>query len=139
MFMSVIQGMIDRRIISYETGIEKLGLDFSTELSNMTQELPLVMGGYLGIIGSPYNPKAMPPEGEVIPTDTTDDSKPTVVTREDLDAFQKNVEEMINQNLQPTQKTPKGTPSEGRPRKGGKGKPKAAQTKPNIKPSKPQK
>jgi len=139
MMMSIVQGMIDRRIISYETGIEKLGFDFDTELSNMRQEKKWVQDGVLGIIGSPYNPKAIPAEQPVPETDETKKKgKPTVVTQEDLQDFQKNVENLINQglkNIQPVQRTPTGTPSEGRPRK-GRGKPKKKQTQPNTKPRK---
>ena len=141
MMMSVVQGMIDRRIISYETGIEKLGFEFSNELANMVQEAPMVQSGLLGIIGSPYNPQVVP--GETPSTvDTTKTGKPTTVTEKDLKDFQKNMTEMLQTfkksmtNIQPTQRTPSGTPSEGRPRKGG-GKPRKKSTTPNTKPNKP--
>lgn len=143
MLMSVVQGMIDRRIMSYETGLEKLGLDFSNELANMIQEKPLIQDGTLGIVGSPYNPKALPPTGPVPTKDTTDDSQKTTVTTEDLKDFQKNIENMLKQglkqaqpNIQPTQRTPTGTPSEGRPRKGGATRPKGRKNKPNTQPPK---
>jgi len=84
MMMNVVQGLIDRRILSYRTGIQKLGYDFDTVLSELLEEKNLVLDGTLGIIGSPYNPKAAPPI-----------SQPQV---------------------QPKQRTPKGTPSEGRPK-----------------------
>ena len=133
MMMSVIQGMIDRRIISYESGIEELGFDFSTELANMRQEAPMVQAGYIGIIGSPYNQtKAAPPTEQPSDTDATPSGKDTTVTQKDLLDFQKNIEKMI----QTTQRTPTGTPSEGRP----KGKPAPtpkSSTKPNVKPRKP--
>lgn len=80
--MRVLQGMIDRRIMSYETGIKRLGLDAETEMSRLAREKDMVLRGDLGIIGSPYNPKAAPP---------------------------------LSTNVQDTQKTPTGTPSEGRP------------------------
>jgi hypothetical protein len=140
MLMSVIQGMIDRRIISYETGIEKLGFDFSNEYANMLQESPAVQAGVLGIIGSPYNPKVIP--GGAPPTsDGTPGGKPTTVTETDLKDFQKNMQDQIQalqKNIQDIQRTPKGTPSEGRPRK-GRGKPRAKSTTPNTKPKKPSK
>jgi len=98
LMMNVIQGMIDRRIISYRTGHEMLGFDFDTLLSEMVFERDLVLDGSLGIIGSPYNPKALSP-------DTT--------------------------QVQDVQRTPKGTPSEGRP----KGKP-AKTPNPPTKPDK---
>ncbi len=138
MMMSVIQGMIDRRIISYETGIEKLGLDFNTELANFIQEKPLVLDGVLGIIGSPYNPKAIPGQAPV-QTDTTPSGKPVTVTQKDLDALQKNMEKTIEENIQKIQRTPTGTPSEGRPRTGGKGKPRQKGNPRAPKPTKPQK
>jgi hypothetical protein len=116
MMMSVVQGMIDRRIISYETGIEKLGMDFNTELANMKQEAALVQAGILGIIGSPYNPKSLPPATPPVEQDTTPSGKDTTVTKKDLTEFQKNIEKMVQENVQKTQRTPKGTPSEGRPR-----------------------
>ncbi len=136
MMMSVIQGMIDRRIVSYETGIEKLGFDFANELANFIQEQPLVQDGTLGIIGSPYNPKALPAQTPPTDKDTTPGGKPTTVTQKDLQDFQKNVEEMIQTNIQKVQRTPTGTPSEGRPRK-GRGKPRKKATQPNVKPRKP--
>jgi hypothetical protein len=81
LMMNVIQGMIDRRIISYRTGHEMLGFDFDTMLAEMEFESPLVQDGVLGIIGSPYNSKALP----------------------------------SGSNVQDKQRTPSGTPSEGRP------------------------
>jgi len=139
MMMSVVQGMIDRRIVSYETGIEKLGFDFSNELANFLQEKPLVQDGTLGIIGSPYNPKALPAQGPVPTQDTTPSGKPTTVTEKDLKDLQKNMTEQLQQikkQVQTVQRTPVGTPSEGRPRKGG-GKTPQKPTKPNTKPRKP--
>ena len=144
MMMSVIQGMIDRRILSYETGIEKLGFDFSNELANFLQEKPLVQDGTLGIIGSPYNPKALPAQGPVPTSDSTPSGKPTTVTQKDLQDFQKNITDLVKKNqktmqrqIQKIQRTPVGTPSEGRPRTGGKGKPRQRSTTPNTKPPKP--
>jgi hypothetical protein len=147
MMMSVIQGMIDRRILSYETGIEKLGFDFSNELANFIQEKPLVQDGTLGIIGSPYNPKSLPPQGAVPTSDTTPSGKPTTLTEKDLNDFQKNITDLVKplqqniqkvqQQVQQIQRTPVGTPSEGRPRTGGKGKPRKKSTTPNTRPKKP--
>jgi hypothetical protein len=54
MMMTVIQGMLDRRIIPYRIGHEILGLDYDTILAYMEEEAPLVQDGTLGIIGSPY-------------------------------------------------------------------------------------
>lgn len=138
MLMSVIQGMIDRRIISYETGIEKLGFDFSNELANMIQEAPMVQSGLLGLVGSPYNPKVIP-TGEPSLVDTTRDGQPTTLTEKDLLDFQKNVQDQLTglqDNIQKIQRTPKGTPSEGRPRR-GRGKPRQKSTTPNTRPRQP--
>jgi hypothetical protein len=70
--MSIVQGMIDRRIISYDTGQKWLGLDPSTELAKLQIEKPLVLAGDLGVIGSPYNLKTAPPMAE---TDVQDEQK----------------------------------------------------------------
>jgi hypothetical protein len=78
--MSIVQGMIDRRIISYRTGQKKLGFDPETEVAQMKVELPLVEEGILGIVGSPFQQSGR------------------------------------SQNVQQEQRTPRGTPSEGRPR-----------------------
>lgn len=61
--MSIVQGMIDRRIISYYTGQKKLGFDPDTELARMEVEKPLVEAGVLGIIGSPFQQSGRPQEG----------------------------------------------------------------------------
>ena len=138
MMMSIVQGMIDRRIISYETGIEKLGLDFPTELANMKQEAPMVQSGWLGIIGSPYNSKALPATEAPSETDKTPSGNETTVTKKDLLDFQKNVEKTLQENIQKVQRTPTGTPSEGRPRK-GRGKPRNRSNPATPKVTKPQK
>lgn len=133
LMMSIVQGMIDRRILSYETGIEKLGFDYPTELANMRAEMPLVQEGVLGIIGSPYNPKALPPASPGAEKDVTPSGETTTVTKQDLQDFMRNIEKRIQEipTIQPTQRTPTGTPSEGRPRK-GRGKPKQKSTKPQL-------
>lgn len=94
--MSIVQGMIDRRIISYETGHSILGFDTDTEVSNMKEELPLVQEGILGIVGSPFQqsakqpvqgtPKGTPsegrPAGRPAPTPKDkDDTKPKKVSK----------------------------------------------------------
>ena len=76
---SLIQGMIDRRIISYRTGHDELGYDHDTMVKEMEIEKPLVLDGTLGILGSPYQ------------------------------------QAKFGGGVQPTQGTPTGTPSEGRP------------------------
>ena len=140
MLMSVIQGMIDRRIISYETGMEKLGFDFANEYANMLQESPAVQAGVLGIIGSPYNPKVIP-TGPAPTQDETPGGQPTTITEKDLNDLKKNMEQQfkgLTDQIQKVQRTPKGTPSEGRPRK-GRGKPRTKSITPNTRPTKPKK
>lgn len=73
--MSLIQGMIDRRIISYRTGQTALGYDPETELAQMKEEKQLIQDGILGLVGSPFQqsgggtqptqntPKGTPSEG----------------------------------------------------------------------------
>jgi hypothetical protein len=74
--MALIQGMIDRRIISYRTGQKALGFDPETELAQMKQEKKLIQDGVLGLVGSPFQqsgnqntqptqntPKGTPSEG----------------------------------------------------------------------------
>ena len=99
LMMNTIQGMIDRRIISYRTGHDMLGLDHDTVLSELAEEMPLVVDGTLGILGSPYQQFQGGGGGG---------------------------------QVQETQKAPKGTPSEGRP-KGKEAKTPAPAEKPNDK------
>lgn len=55
MYMSIIGQLVDRRMISYKTALERLGFDFMSELTNMRSELPIVLDeGALGISGSPW-------------------------------------------------------------------------------------
>ena len=128
--MSQIQGLIDRRIISYQTGLRKLGFDPKTIIAEMMEERPLVQAGDIGIIGSPYNPKATPPGYEPTleePNAVTKDDDPGI-TNAPTGPGVNNTKPTKNlppaSNVQPVQKTPKGTPSEGRP-KGKPGKSKA--------------
>lgn len=95
LYKNVLASMVDRRMLSYETALESLGFDFQNELGNMQQELPLVMDGTFGIVGSPFQQSAAGP----------------------------------NSNVQDTQKSPKGTPSKGRPT--GQTKKKVPETDPN--------
>lgn len=57
LYMSTISQLVDRRMLSYETALEQLGFDFSNEFSNMINELPSVLDGTLGILGSPFQQK----------------------------------------------------------------------------------
>jgi len=59
-YMNTISKLVDRRMLSYRTALEQLGFDFSSELSNVREELPIVMDeGAFGIIGSPWQQAKM--------------------------------------------------------------------------------
>jgi hypothetical protein len=51
---TLIQGLVDRRIISYETAHKLLGFDPEFEKKMLTKEMPDVVDGKYGVIGSPY-------------------------------------------------------------------------------------
>lgn len=54
LYMSTIAELVDRRMLSYETALGQLGFDYENEFNNMKNELPSVIEGVLGIIGSPF-------------------------------------------------------------------------------------
>ncbi|MEA3340237.1 MAG: hypothetical protein U9R15_09750 [Chloroflexota bacterium] len=55
MYMSIIGQLVDRRMLSYKTALERLGFNFPSELTNMREELPIVLDeGAFGISGSPW-------------------------------------------------------------------------------------
>lgn len=59
MYMSIIGQLVDRRMLSYKTALERLGFNFMSELTNMRKELPIVLNeGAFGIIGSPWQQAA---------------------------------------------------------------------------------
>lgn len=72
--MTIVQGMVDRRIISYRTGQELLGFDHKTELAQMKLEKPLVEDGTLGIVGSPYQRSRQDTQGT--PSGTPSEGRP---------------------------------------------------------------
>jgi hypothetical protein len=51
---TLIQGLVDRRVISYQTAIKWLGFDPAYEKKMLGKEMPDVVQGLYGIIGSPY-------------------------------------------------------------------------------------
>lgn len=81
-YKTLIQGLVDRRIISYDTAFKLLGFDPDYEKKILSSEKSRVVSGDFGIIGSPYQQAK------------SADSSPA----------------------QKTQKAPKKTPSEGRPK-----------------------
>lgn len=59
LYMATISQLVDRRMLSYETALEELGFDFPNELNNMQEELPMVLDGTFGIVGSPFQKAKM--------------------------------------------------------------------------------
>lgn len=80
--MNVIQGLMDRRAVSYETGLTWMGLDPSTEFAQMEREAPLVSSGIIGIKGSPYQQSKGIPTGvqdtQGTPKGTPSEGRPVV-------------------------------------------------------------
>jgi hypothetical protein len=81
---TMLMGMVDRRIISYESALKLLGFDPGYEKKMLTAEKDHVVNGDYGVLGSPYQHSAGDGGG--------------------------------GGGIQPKQKTPKKTPSEGRPK-----------------------
>lgn len=82
LYLNTIAQSVDRRMLSYRTALERLGFDYSNELKNMEEEMPLVEAGTFGILGSPWqkaantgtggqsqipsgSPSSGPPKGQV--------------------------------------------------------------------------
>jgi len=76
LYMSTISSLVDRRMLSYETALEQLGFDYSNEFNNMENELPSVMDGILGIVGSPFQQAKTQPTQNA-PTGTPSKGRPT--------------------------------------------------------------
>jgi len=91
LYMATISSLVDRRMLSYRTALEELGFDYLNESKNMEEEFPIVQDGIFGIIGSPWQQAK---SGGVFGAPAQQPSG----------------------NIQKTQKTPKSTPSEGRPK-----------------------
>ena len=105
LYMTIISQLVDRRMLSYRTALEKLGFDFENEYENMSQEFDDVLDGIFGIIGSPWQQAKA---GLPVSSDGGDGN-----------------------NIQPTQRAPQGSPSGGRPR-AQPGKPKQQNTNPDA-------
>ena len=60
LFMNTLAQLVDRRMLSYRTSLEALGFDYSNELRNMKEEVPLVKKGTFGILGSPWQKSSSP-------------------------------------------------------------------------------
>jgi hypothetical protein len=76
LYMSTISQLVDRRMLSYETALEQLGFDYANEFNNMQEELPEVLKGVLGIMGSPFQQSKTQPTQKA-PTGTPSNGRPT--------------------------------------------------------------
>ena len=90
LYMSTISQLVDRRMLSYRTALEQLGFEFDNEFANMEAELPEVMKGTLGIVGSPFQqssnqdtgaPKGTPSTGRPPGKVSTTKKKETKVSK----------------------------------------------------------
>jgi hypothetical protein len=87
LYMSTVAQLVDRRMLSYRTALEQLGFDFNNEFNNMQKELPSVLEGTLGVIGSPFQqskqavqtnrPKGQPAKKKQVDTDVKKKTKIT--------------------------------------------------------------
>jgi hypothetical protein len=75
LYMSTISQLVDRRMLSYETALEQLGFDYANEFNNMENELPSVLDGVLGILGSPFQQSKTQPTQNA-PTGTPSNGRP---------------------------------------------------------------
>lgn len=80
LYKNVIASMVDRRMISYETALETLGFDYTNELGNMQNELPLVIAGTFGLRGSPFQQSTLLQETQNAPLGTPSNGRPTGTT-----------------------------------------------------------
>jgi hypothetical protein len=62
-------------MLSYETALEQLGFDYNNEFNNMENELPSVLDGVLGILGSPFQQSKTQPTQNA-PTGTPSNGRP---------------------------------------------------------------
>jgi hypothetical protein len=107
LYLNSLAQCVDRRMLSYRTSIEALGFDYPTELNNMTEELPLVEAGKIGILGSPFQkaspanggpglpgtPSSGPPKGQVKQKTTT----PQTVKKSDISPNQQKKNKLVKQ------------------------------------------
>ena len=89
LYMSTVAQLVDRRMLSYRTALEQLGFDYDNEFNNMENELPSVLEGTLGVVGSPFQQSKQPlqtnrPTGQPAKKkqpNTTEPQKKTKVTK----------------------------------------------------------
>lgn len=87
-YMNTVSKLVDRRMLSYRTALEQLGFDFSSELSNVREELPIVMDeGAFGIVGSPWQQAKLGLQStQNAPKGTPSDGRPSGETVNDNDS-----------------------------------------------------
>lgn len=107
LYMNTLSQCVDRRMLSYRTSLEALGFDYTNELRNMQEELPLVEDGTMGILGSPWQkqtptgpnqtpdgtPSSGPPKGQVKEKDLT----PKTVKKSDVSPNQQKKNKLVKQ------------------------------------------
>ena len=115
MYMSIVGQLVDRRMLSYKTALERLGFDFMSELTNMRNELPIVLDeGAFGIVGSPWQqsrfgsqqnnqtaPTGTPSYGKPIGADPTEnnDVTPDMQGLDGDEASIVNVDDKLNEEI----------------------------------------
>ena len=105
LYMNTLAQCVDRRMLSYRTSLEALGFDYTNELKNMEEEMPLVEAGNFGILGSPWQktstsgpvpvgtPSSGPPKGQV----KTKTTAPKTVKKSEVSPNQQKKNEQVKQ------------------------------------------
>jgi len=98
LYMNTLAQLVDRRMLSYHTSLEKLGFDYPAELENMKDEFKLVEDGIFGIIGSPWQQAKMAQPTQGGPVGTPSNGRPKGQTKKKV----KNTDPKKQQQLKPT-------------------------------------
>jgi len=100
LYMNTLAQLVDRRMLSYHTSLEKLGFDYPAELENMKEEFKLVEDGIFGILGSPWQQAKMATAQPTqnAPKGTPSNGRPKGQTKTKV----KNTDPKKQQNLKPT-------------------------------------
>jgi len=99
LYMSTISQLVDRRMLSYETALGQLGFDYDNEFNNMENELPSVLKGVLGILGSPFQQsKTQPTQNAPVGTPSSGRPKGQVPKKKQPSTNVKNKTKVPNQS-----------------------------------------
>jgi hypothetical protein len=99
LYMSTISQLVDRRMLSYETALGQLGFDYDNEFNNMENELPSVLDGVLGILGSPFQQsKTQPTQNAPVGTPSSGRPKGQVPKKKQPSTNVKNKTKVPNQS-----------------------------------------